>query len=495
MTHNSTMNNSAAQTLKNIPIYEITSQESIEVIHQTSLTILNNLGMAFYDQQALDLLASHGARVDGEMVYFSPEMVEEYVAKAPAEFTQISRNPARGVRIGGKNTVFAPVYGPPFVYDLKKGRRLASIQDFENFVKLAYLSPYMHHSGGTIVEPNDLPVKSRHLDMLLAHILYSDKPFMGSVTSPENARDSIEMVRILFGSEEISKNPALLSLISINSPRQFDGGMLGALREYAQANQATLITPFILAGMMSPVTIAGALAQQNAEVLAGIIYAQAVNPGAPVIYGSFMTTVDMQSGSLVFGSPESQIALLAGASLARKYNLPFRSGGMFASSKLTDAQAAYESVMTMLPAIFGNVQFVLHAAGWLENGMTTGYEKFLLDCDFLGAMITLAKGLEVSQDSLAMNAIQEVAPGEHFLETEHTMDHFRTAFYRTQLMDYEDFEQWEAQGGLDATQRASQRVDYLLSIYQQPELDLAIKEGLEDFVLKRKQELETKVFS
>lgn len=488
-------NAAAAQPLMHIPVYKIADDESIETIHQTSLTILQEIGMAFYDEQARDLLAAHGARVEEEMVYFPPEMVAEFISKAPAEFTQISRNPSKAVKIGGRNTVFAPVYGPPFVYDLNDGRRPATIEDFENFVKLAYLSPYIHHSGGTIVEPNNLPETSRHLDMLMAHILYSDKPFMGSVTSSENARDSIEMVRILFGEEEISKNPALLSLININSPRQFDKGMLRVLREYAQANQATIITPFILAGLMSPPTIAGALAQQNAEVLAGIVYAQVVNPGVPVVYGSFTTTIDMQNGALAMGSPESQIALLVSASLARKYHLPFRSGGMFASSKLTDAQAAYESVMTMLPAILGQVNFVLHAAGWLENGMTAGYEKFLLDCDLLGAFHTLMRGLDVSPDKLAVDTIREVPPGGHYLETEHTIRHFRTAFYRPQLMDYVEYDQWEAQGSLDAAQRANQRLQFLLSNYQAPELDLERKEMLEEFVLRRKQELETKVFS
>ena len=481
----------ASQPTIDIPTYSITNQESVEVIHKTSLEILQKGGMAFYDQQARDLLASQGARVDGDMVFFEPDMVEELVSKAPAEFTQIGRNPARNLKIGGNSTVFAPVYGPPFVYDLKNGRRLATYNDFENFVKLAYMNRYIHHSGGTVVEPNDLPVKTRHLDMLLAHILYSDKPFMGSVTSPENARDSIRMAELLLG-DEINSNPALISLININSPRQFDGGMLGALREYAQAKQATIITPFILSGIMSPVTVAGALAQQNAEVLAGIAYAQAVNPGTPVVYGSFMTSVDMQTGTLAFGSPESLIGLFTSASLARKYNLPFRSGGMFASSKLTDAQAGYESVMTMLPTVLGQVNFVLHAAGWLDNGLTAGYEKFLLDCDFLGAMQTLVKGLDISTESLAMHAILEVSPGEHFLDSSHTLRNYRTATYRFNLMDHNDFEQWQQMGELDAASRASQRVDELLDSYQPPMLDQNVKEDLEEFVRNRKQELDSK---
>ncbi|NIP41513.1 MAG: trimethylamine methyltransferase, partial [Aliifodinibius sp.] len=334
-------------------------------------------------------------------IYFDPEMVMEYIAKAPSQFTQISRKPERSVSIGGSHMVFAPVYGPPFVYDLQNGRRIATLEDFQNFVKLSYLSPYLHHSGGTVVEPNDIPVDVRHLHMLFAHIKYSDKPFMGSVTSPENARDSVELCKILYGEDRIRDNPALISLININSPRQFDDRMLGALRVYAQENQATIITPFVLAGAMAPVTIAGAIAQQNAEILAGIVYSQMINPGAPVVYGSFSTNMDFLSGSPVLGSPESQMIISISGQLARKYNLPYRSGGMFTSSKLTDAQAATESMMTMMPAINSHVNFVLHAAGWLDSGMVAGYEKFMLDCEVLGMLHKYLEGIDMSDEALA----------------------------------------------------------------------------------------------
>lgn len=479
----------ALQPLSTLPAYELASSEAIETIHKASQEILQEVGMAFYDQDAKALLASKGAKVEGDMVYFGSEMVKEFIAKAPSEFTQISRNPKRATTVGGDQITFAPVYGPPFVYDLENGRRQATLEDFKNFVKLTYLSPFIHHSGGTVVEPNDLPTETRHLDMLLAHIAFSDKPFMGSVTSPGNAQDSVEIVKILFGEDAITKNPALLSLINVNSPRQFDGGMLGALRVYAQAGQAIIITPFILAGTMSPVGIAGAIAQQNAEVLAGIVYAQALNPGVPVVYGSFLTTVDLKSGTPVFGSPESQSAIFTSAQLARKYGLPFRGGGMFTSSKLTDIQAGYESVMTMLPTVLGKVNFVLHAAGWLENGMTAGYEKFILDCDILGMFHKLMGGLDISSEGMAMDAIRAVSPGEHYLETDHTMRNFRTAFFRAELLDYTDYDQWELMGKQDTVGRANQRVKGLLDSYQAPSLDAAKKADLEAFISKRRQEL------
>jgi trimethylamine--corrinoid protein Co-methyltransferase len=367
------------EPLNDLPVYELLNEESLEKLHQASMQVLSEVGIDFYDAEALAILKAHGADVRGETVYFDPALVEEYVAKAPSQFTQLARNPENNMVIGGKYMCFAPVYGPPFVIDLERGRREATLEDFQNFVKLAYLSPYIHHSGGTVVEPTDVPVDTRHLDMVFSHIKYSDKAFMGSVTSAQNALDSVRMAEILFGEDEIRRQPALLSLINISSPRRLDDRMLGALTVYARARQGTIITPFILSGAMAPVTAAGTVVQQNAEALAGITYAQMVEPGAPVVYGSFLTNIDLQSGSPVFGSPESQIGLYASAQLARRYGLPFRSGGMFASSKIADAQAGYESIMTMLPAVLARVNFVLHAAGWLENGLTAGYEKFVLD--------------------------------------------------------------------------------------------------------------------
>jgi trimethylamine--corrinoid protein Co-methyltransferase len=412
------------------------------------------------------------------------------IGKAPEAFTQLARNPERNVRIGGDHLCFAPVYGPPFVHDVQGGRRRATIDDFDRFVKLAYMSPHIHHSGGTIVEPNDLPEETRHLDMLHSHIRLSDKAFMGSVTSAENATDSVAMAEIVFGKEQIREQPALLSLINVNSPRQLDERMLGALTVYARARQAVIITPFILSGAMAPVSIPGTIVQQNAEALAGLAYAQMVEPGTPVVYGSFLTNVDLKSGAPVFGSPESQLGIMASAQLAKRYGIPFRSGGMFASSKIPDAQSAYESVMTMLPAVQAGTHFILHAAGWLENGLTAGYEKFALDCEVLGMLEQQIKGLgELSDEEMAMDSIRQVPPGGHHLGTPHTMQRFRDAFYRAELFDYKDFDLWEAEGSPSALDHAQDFVQRNLDAYEPPDLDPQVASALRDYVSSRKGEL------
>ena len=478
-----------AQPVSRFQVYEILNEEELEKIHQASMDILSTMGIDFYDAEALSILRQHGADVRGETVFFDPALIEETVAQAPSTFNQLARNPDNNVVVGGKHLCFAPVYGPPFVVDLQRGRREATLVDFQNFVKLAYMNPYMHHSGGTIVEPTDIAVSTRHLDMVYSHIKYSDKPFMGSVMSAENAADSVRMAEIVFGADEIRRQPALISLINISSPRRLDDRMLGALKTYARARQATIITPFILSGAMAPVSVAGTLAQQNAEALAGIAFAQMCEPGAPVVYGSFQTNVDLQSGSPVFGSPESQLALLASAQLARRYNLPFRSGGMFSSSKIADAQAAYESVQVMLPTIMAPVNFVLHAAGWLEGGLTAGYEKFVLDCELLGMYHTFLKGIDLSEEGMARESLREVQPGGHHLGTAHTMRHFRTAFYRADLFDTRPFEQWEEEGSEDANTRAHKKMKELLRQYEPPPLDEAVDEALLDFIEQRSREL------
>src|SRR5262245_20673308 len=469
-----------------LPFYEVLDHEGIERLHHSSLRILSECGIAFYDEETREILRQHRARVEGDMAYFDPGLVEEYIAKAPSQFVQRARGAQNDLLIGGNSVVFAPVYGPPYVLDLENKRREAKAQDFVNFVKLSYLNPYIHHSGGTVVEPTDEPVSTRHLDMVFSHIKYGDKAFMGSVTAGTNAADSVAMAEILFGKETIRETPALLSLINVSSPRRYDERMLAAIKVYARARQALIITPFILAGVMGPTTIAGTVAQLNAEALAGIALCQMIEPGTPVVYGSFLSTIDLQSGSPTFGTPESQLGLYASAQLARRYGLPFRGGGMFASSKLPDAQAGYESVMVMQPTILARTNFVLHAAGWLENGLVAGYEKFVLDCEILGMLHTWAKGIDLSDESLAFDAIAEVPPGGHYLGTAHTMRHFRDAFYRAELFDYNSAEQWELDGSEDSYMRAGRKVRQLLANYEAPPIDPSIEEALVDFMVRRK---------
>lgn len=473
----------------NVPRYDLLSPTGILRIHDESMRILRDLGIDMYDAEARAIFQKHGAKVVGETVFFEEELVMKYVGMAPSQFTQLARNPANNLTLGGNQAVYAPVYGPPFVLDLDRGRREAKLEDFHNFVKLTYLCPFLHHSGGTVVEPTDEPVPTRHLDMLFAHVKYSDKAFMGSVTDPLNAADSVAFAEIVFGKEKMRETPGLLSLINVSSPRRYDDRMLGDILIYAKARQALLITPFLMSGAMSPVSVAGTLALQNAEALAGIVLVQMINPGTPVIYGSFMTNIDLQSGAPVFGSPESQWALFAGKQMADFYKLPFRSGGTFSSSKIADAQAGYESIQVMLPAVLAQVNFVLHAAGWLENGLTAGYEKFMIDWDMLGMYHTWAKGLDLSDEAFAFDALQEVPPGGHFLGTQHTMRHFRTAFYRADVFDYNSAEQWELNGALDTNQRANQRWKKLLAEYEPPALDEGLEAELKAFMTRRKKEL------
>ena len=468
--------------------FEVLGEEGLSIIEHNADTILEEVGVEFRgDPDALRLLADAGADVDGERVRFPRGMCRQVVqATAPRQFTQYARNEANHVEIGGMHTVFAPNYGSPFVRDLDGGRRYGTIEDFRNLVKLAYLSPHLHHSGGTVCEPVDVPVNKRHLDMVYSHIKYSDKPFMGSVTAPERARDTVEMTRILFGAEYLETHPVTLSLINANSPLVWDSVMLGAARAYAEANQATLLTPFILAGAMAPVTAAGVAAQTLAEALAGMTFVQLTRPGAPVVLGSFASSISMQSGAPTFGTPEPALVLYTMAALARRLGVPFRSGGSLCASKVADAQAAYESAATLIPTVLAGVNFVLHAAGWLEGGLAVGYEKFILDADQCGMMAVFVKGVDMSENGQALDAIRGNGPGQHHLGTAHTLANFETAFYRSETADNNSYEQWEEDGSLDAAQRANAIWKRMLREYEAPPLDPAIDEALLDFIARRK---------
>jgi trimethylamine--corrinoid protein Co-methyltransferase len=478
---------------RSIPYYEVLTEEGLQIIERNADTILAEVGIEFRDDpESIAIWKEAGADIKGERVRFPSGMCQALVRKtAPREFTQHARNPARSVVIGGRNTVFAPAYGSPFIRNLDEGRRYARIDDFRNFVKLAYMAHSLHHSGGTICEPVDLPVNKRHFDMVYSHIKYSDKPFMGSVTQPERAADSIEMAKITFGSDFMdaaSGRPktVLINLINANSPMTFDATMLGALKVYARANQATIVTPFILAGAMSPVTVAGTAAQTLAEALAGMALTQLINPGAPVVLGSFASSISMQSGAPTFGTPEPALVLYTMAALARRLGVPFRSGGSLCASKIPDAQAAFESAQTLLPTSLAGVNFVLHVAGWLEGGLAMGYEKFVMDADQAGMMHTLLAGVDLSENGQAMDAIREVGPGKHFLGCSHTQANFENAFYRSPLADNNSVEQWEADGAHDMAQRANTYWKRQLAEYEPPPLDPAVDEALLDFVNRRK---------
>ncbi len=472
---------------RNIPLTELAHDEALDLIEANAQTVLSEIGIEFRDDdEVLALWKDAGADVDGTRVRFPAGLVQSLLATAPAEYVQHARNPERSVTIGGNNTVFVPVYGPPFVRDLEGGRRYGTIEDFENFVKLAYVAPSIHHSGGTVCEPVDLPVNKRHYDMVYSHMRYSDKPFMGSVTHPQRAQDTVDMCRILFGKEFVDQNAVCTSLINVNSPMVFDGTMLGSLKAYAAANQAVIVTPFIMSGAMGPVSPIGTLTQAVAEATAGLALTQLVRPGAPVVFGLFSASLSMQSGAPTFGTPEPTLVLSAAAQLARRMKLPFRSGGSLCASKIPDAQAAYESVNSMKPALLCGVNFVLHSAGWLEGGLSSSYEKFVMDCDQLGMLEVLAKGYDSTENGQAMDAIREVGPGSHYLGCAHTQANFESAFYRSTIADNNSYEQWEAEGAKDAMVRANELWRRWLREYEAPAIDPGVDEALQAYIAERK---------
>ena len=402
---------------------------------------------------------------------------------------QHARNPERSLAIGDKRVVFAPAYGSPFVRDLEGGRRYGTLADFENFVKLTYAIPWLHHSGGTVCEPVDVPVSKRHLDMVATHLTLSDKPFMGSVTAEARAEDSIEMARIAFGRAFVERNCVLMGNINANSPLVYDGAMTKSLRAYARAGQCAVVVPFILGGAMGPVTTAGAIAQSLAEAMAGCALAQLERPGAPVLFGNFLSSTALRSGSPTFGTPEPALGSLVVGQLARRLNLPLRCSGAFTSSKVADGQAMQESTMSMLAAVQCGAHFILHSAGWLEGGLTMGYEKFVMDADFCAALHVWMDGMALDDNALALDAFREVGPGRHFFGSAHTLANYQSAFWESAVADNNSFEQWRDDGMKDSAQRAAQRCKRLLAEYERPKLDPAVDEAIADFVRRRKAEL------
>lgn len=472
---------------RNIPLYEVLDEEALEIIETNAETILEEVGVNFVENPAaLDRWREAGADVQGERVRIPRGLARKLCATAPSRFTQHARNPERNVEIGGNTLVCAPIYGPPFVRDMEGGRRYATMADFERFVKLGYMSKWLHHSGGTVCEPTDIPVNKRHLDMLQAHMTLSDKPFMGSVTDPCRAQDSVEMCEILFGKQFVQDNTVMTSLINVNSPMTFDEVMMGALEVYASNNQACIISPFIVGGAMAPVSVMGTLTQVLAEVMAGIAYSQLVRPGAPVIFGAFVSSIDMNSGAPTFGTPEASQIIYGAGQLARRMGLPFRSGGSLCGSKLPDAQAAYETANTFNAVLLGGVNFMLHSCGWLEGGLVASFEKFVMDADQLGVLHKLAAGIPTDENGQAMEAIREVGPGGHYLGCAHTQDNFKQAFWRSDVMDYKPFETWHEEGERDTMTLANAKMHQMLNNYQQPVLDPAITEALAVYVAEKK---------
>ena len=472
---------------RKLPPVELVSSEAIEIIEFNAETILEEIGIEFRrDPESLRLWRAAGADVRGERVRIPRGLARRLIATAPREFMLHARNPARNVRFGGDATVFSPVGGPPFVSDLDRGRRYGTLEDLRNFIKLAHMAPAIHFSGGCMCEPMEIAPNKRHLDVQYSFFRYSDQGCEATPETPGHARDAIELARRLFGADFVAANTVVLGNINSNSPLVFDGRMLGSLREFAAANQGTIVVPAVLAGAMGPVTVAGCMAEILAETMAGLALTQLVRPGAPVILGSFVGAISMRTGAPTFGTPEATQMIFATAQLARRLGVPCRSGGSLCSSKVADAQAGYESAHTLLPTLLAGVNLVTHAAGWLEGGLVAGYEKFVMDIDQLAMMQLLAQGMDLSDRGQALDALREVGPGSHFLGCAHTQANFQTAFHQSAIADYSSYEQWSLEGGLTAEQRANRVWKKMLSEYQDPGIDPAGDEAMLDFLAVRR---------
>ncbi|MEM7505905.1 MAG: trimethylamine methyltransferase family protein [Pseudomonadota bacterium] len=470
--------------LRRIPAYALLEEEALARIEAHADWILAEIGVEFRgDDTALALFRAAGATVDGARVRFDPGHARALCATAPASHRLHGRDPARSVTLGGDYLVLMPGYGSPFVTDLDRGRRYAALEDFRNFVKLGYLSPWLHHSGGTVCEPVDLPVNKRHLEMVYAHLRLSTKPFMGSVTAPGRARDTLDMAGLVFGTAFMQRNAVVQANINVNSPLVYDHTMSTALRIYAAANQSVAVSPAVFGGAMGPVTQPAVIAQTLAEGMVGIALAQLVRPGCPVVLGSFHTTMNLKTGALTFGTPESNLTTFAMAQLGRRLGVPVRSGGgQVTAANAADGQAMQDSAMAMATAVLSGAHQIWHAAGWLEGGLTMGYEKFVMDLDHCGMLLRMIAGLEAGPESLAHEAYREAGPGQTFLATHHTLRHVATANYVSELPEAGPYETWVEDGRPTAEQRAHGRWQTMLADYEAPPMDEAIDEALRDFI-------------
>ncbi|MCP5073099.1 MAG: trimethylamine methyltransferase family protein [Rhodobacteraceae bacterium] len=474
-----------------IPFFEYLGEEGLEKVENQAEMLIQEIGLDFFDDpKALEIWKAAGADVRGTRVRLPRGMARELCKTAPRKFRQHARNPTKTVEIGGKSVVFAATYGPPFVRDLKGGRRYGSIADFTNLVKLVYMLPHIHHQGLVICEPCDIPVNKRHLDMLYTHMKFSDKPTLGAITEQSRAKDCVDMARILHGANFMKENCVIMGNVNTNSPLLVDRVVTEAIYTYSGANQGMIISPFILGGAMGPVTTAASIAQALAEVMVCIAFSQLVRPGAPVIMGNFLSSMSLKSGAPTFGMPEPVASHFIIGQLARRLGIPLRSGGSLTASKLPDAQAAAESADSMQSTALGGTNFVLQSAGWLEGGLVTGYEKLIIDADRLGGYQKLLGGIDMSDNGLGVDAYTDVEPAGHFLGSAHTMANYETAYYDATMSDSESFEQWEAEGARDTATRAYERWNQMLKDYEAPPLDEAKDEELQTYIAKKKESMD-----
>jgi trimethylamine--corrinoid protein Co-methyltransferase len=473
------------------PPFELLSADQIEAIHEASLQVLAEIGMNFLLDEARLILKAAGCAVEpsGTRVRFDPAWIEAQIAAAPAAFTLHARNPERSVHVGDNAINFSLVASAPHVSDLEGGRRTGNFADYCNLLKLGQSLNICHMLAGYPVEPVDLPPATRHLDAVAAMATLTDRTLYGYALGAVRIRDSLEISRIARQATpaQLLAEPSMTTVVNANSPLQYDGPMLEGVIEMARHNQPIIFTPFTLAGAMAPITVAGALVQQNAEALAGIAFAQCVRPGCPVVYGSFTSNVDMKTGAPAFGTPEYAKATIASGQLARRYRLPYRASNANASNA-PDAQSVYESEMSIWPCVLAHTNIVKHSLGWLEGGLTTSYEKIILDAEMLQLIAAFLEPLDTGESALALDAIREVGPGSHYFQAAHTMARYEHAFYAPLISDWRNFETWQEAGALDATQRAHRTWKALLAAYEPPPTDPAVAEEIAAFVAKRTEE-------
>lgn len=479
---------------RGIPYLDLLNAEQVDRIHDESMKLLEEVGIEFRDDESAAMWSAAGATVDGFRVRIDREHLMELISTAPETYSMTARNPAHSVTVGGRKSIFTPAYGAPFVIGLDGERRNASIEDFNNFAKIAYSEPSMHMTGGVLCEPMDVPVPHRHLEMVYGLLRYSDKPFMGAVTARERAEDTMEMVGIAFGRDYVKDNTVITSLANCNSPLVWDQTMLDAVKVYASNNQAMLFTPFVLGGASTPASTLGAVVQINAEALAGIAFSQLVRAGAPALYGQWLSTVAMNSGAPQAGTPEiCHMNLLVGQ-MARHYKLPWRCSGGCTSSKITDAQAGYEAARNMYGVVLAGANFVLSSTGYLEGALCQSYSKAMLDGEQMRMFHKLVQGINFDElDNGALDAMREVEPGGHHLGTEHTLSNFQTAFMMPELMNTDSFEQWTVDGSKDANERGLAKAKQVLAEYEEPALPEDVLAELDDYVARRKTEISPNV--
>ncbi|MDP5219550.1 trimethylamine methyltransferase family protein [Ruegeria sp. 2205SS24-7] len=472
-----------------LPLCEVMDGSQVERIDAASMDILENVGVQFRDPIALQDWKQAGAKVDGEMVYLDRGLVRELIASIPSDFTYHARDPRKNVRLGGRNAVFVPMTGAPFLRDLDDVRRNPTLDDLAMFHKLSHMMPALHSSAHHIVEPYDHPISQRHLRITYSSMKHSDKMFMGMTTSPKNAEDVLDMCAILFGEDFLEDHPVTTGNCNGNSPLVWDETMLGAMRAFCRRNQPVLCSPFVLGGANTPASVPATVAQLNAEALSALAYTQVIRKGAPAIYGHYLSTVSMKSGAPMAGTPEISLMNFMIGQMARHYGVPWRTSNTLGGAKTFDAQAGYESATTLSAVMHAGANYVWHSAGWNEAGMHCSVAKFIVDAEQCAMAYRMAEGPKWDDFDQAVSAVPDIGPGGHYLGHPHTQENFQSAFFMPELFDNNSIEQWVAEGEVEITERALKRARKLLGEYQEPKLDQAKDESLRDFIARREREI------